>query len=106
MFLSIAGAGMALADAAAAFFDDTVVREIRLSFDDPNWYNTLFQGHSRDAADPYFPCRFQYGSTVIDKIGCRFKGNSSFQRNGIKKPFKLDFNEYDDNANFLGLKKL
>jgi hypothetical protein len=39
-------------------------------------------------------------------IGCRFKGNSSFRRNGIKKPFKLDFNEYDDNAAFLGLKKL
>lgn len=94
-----------LTDPAAAFFDDTAVREIRIYFDDTNWYNTLLNGHNT-TADPYFPCRFQYGTTVISKIGCRFKGNSSFRRNGIKKPFKLDFNEYDDNTNFLGLKKL
>jgi uncharacterized protein (TIGR03437 family) len=92
-------------DAASAFFNDKLVREIRLTFDDPNWYNTLLQGHNT-TADPYYPCRFQSGSTVLGKIGCRFKGNSSFRRNGIKKPFKLDFNEFDDNANFLGLKKL
>jgi len=94
------------ADQAAAFFDDTVVREIRLYFDDPNWYSTLFQAHSSNPEDPYFPARFQYGETVIDKIGARFKGNASFRRGGIKKSFKLDFNEYDEDGKFLGLKKL
>lgn len=94
------------ADQAAAFFDDSSVREIRLYFDNPNWYNTLFQSHNSDPADPYFPARFQYGSTVIPQIGARFKGNSSFRRNGVKKPFKLDFNRFDDNATFFGLKKL
>jgi uncharacterized protein (TIGR03437 family) len=94
------------ADQAAAFFDDSAVREIRLYFDNPNWYNTLFQSHNSDPADPYFPARFQYGSTVIPQIGARFKGNSSFRRNGVKKPFKLDFNRFDGNATFFGLKKL
>lgn len=94
------------ADQAAAFFDDTAVREIRLYFDDSNWYNTLFQAHSSNPEDPYFPARFQYGDTVIDKIGARFKGNASFRRGGIKKSFKLDFNLYDENGKFLGLKKL
>jgi uncharacterized protein (TIGR03437 family) len=94
-----------LTDAASAFFDDRSVREIRIYFEDPNWYNVLLQGHN-SAADPYFPCRFQYGATVINRIGCRFKGNSSSRRNGLKKPFKLDFNVYDDAATFLGLKKL
>lgn len=95
-----------LQDPAAAFFDDSQVREIRLYFDDPNWYTTLQRAHQSDPADPYFPCRFSSSGVTIDKIGCRFKGNSSFNRNGIKKPFKLDFNEYDDNAAFFGLKKL
>lgn len=95
-----------LTDPAAAFFDDSEVREIRIAFDDPNWYNTLFQSHNTNPEDPYFPCRFQSGNTSLDRIGCRFKGGSSFRRNGIKKPFKLDFNEYDDDVNFLGLKKL
>jgi spore coat protein CotH len=94
------------ADQAAAFFDDSEVREIRLYFDSTGWYNTLFQSHQRDPNDPYFPARFRFGATTIEKIGARFKGNSSFQRNGVKKPFKLDFNEYDSNATFMGLKKL
>jgi spore coat protein CotH len=94
-----------LTDQAAAFFDDSQVREIRIYFDNPNWYNTLLRAH-QTAEDPYFPCRFQSGDVQIDQIGCRFKGNSSAQRNGIKKPFKLDFNRYDDDARFMGLKKL
>ncbi|MBI4910141.1 MAG: CotH kinase family protein [Acidobacteria bacterium] len=94
-----------LRDTAAVFFDDSAVREIRLYFDDTDWYNTLLRAH-QTAEDPYFPCRFRSGDISLEKIGCRFKGNSSAQRNGIKKPFKLDFNEYDDDANFLGLKKL
>lgn len=94
------------ADQAAAFFDDTAVREIRLYFDDTNWYNTLFQSHSSNPEDPYFPARFQYGDTVIEKIGARFKGNASFRRGGVKKSFKLDFNVYDENGKFLGMKKL
>lgn len=94
------------ADRASTFFDDSEVREIRLYFDDPNWYDTLYQAHDNDPEDPYFPARFQYGDTVLPKIGARFKGHASFRRNGVKKPFKLDFNEYDDDANFLGLKKL
>ncbi len=95
-----------LTDRAAPFFNDTEVREIRLYFDDPAWYNTLLRAHQSDPADPYFPCRFRSGDVTLDRIGCRFKGNSSAQRNGIKKPFKLDFNEYVDDANFFGLKKL
>jgi hypothetical protein len=99
-------APLLLADQAASFFDDSSVKEIRITFSDPNWYNTLYQSHDRNPEDPYFPARFQYGDTVIPVIGARFKGNSSFRRNGVKKPFKLDFNWHDSNATFLGLKKL
>lgn len=112
MIRSILAAGLLLAgavqaaDSADTFFDDSAVREIRLYFDDANWYNTLYQSHATNRDDPYFPARFQWGTVTLPRIGIRFKGNSSFQRNGIKKAFKLDFNEYDDNATFLGLKKL
>ncbi|MFN0107417.1 MAG: CotH kinase family protein [Blastocatellia bacterium] len=97
-----------LNDKAAAFFDDTTVKEIRIYFDDPNWYNTLVQAHQNQnqTGDPFFPCRFKYGSIELPKVGVRFKGNSSFRRNGIKRPFKFDFNEYDTTINFLGLHKL
>ncbi|WP_321476700.1 CotH kinase family protein [uncultured Paludibaculum sp.] len=95
------------ADQAASFFDASQVREIRIYFDDPNWYNTLYQAHASNSEDPYFPARFQYGDTVLSSIGVRFKGNASFRRSSsVKKSFKLDFNEYDSEAKFLGLKKL
>jgi len=93
-------------DTAATFFDDTKIHEIRIYFDDANWYSTLYNSHRSDPDDPYFPARFIGDGVEIAKIGARFKGNSSFQRNGVKKPFKLDFNEYEDSATFLGLKKL
>lgn len=97
-----------LTDKAAAFFDDSAVRELRIYFDNPNWYNTMVQNHQNQAqtGDPYIPCRFKYGNLDFPKVGVRFKGNSSFRRNGIKRPFKFDFNEYDPTLSFFGLSKL
>jgi hypothetical protein len=50
--------------------------------------------------------RFKYGDIVLDQIGVRFKGNSSFRVSSVKKSFKLDFNTYQSHLDFLGLKKL
>lgn len=105
--LVLLGAGALFADKADSFFDGSAVREIRLTFDDANWYQTLYQAHSSNSEDPYFPARFQCGDVVIEKIGARFKGNASFRRSSsVKKSFKLDFKAYDGTAKFLGLKKL
>jgi spore coat protein CotH len=95
----------ARADKADAFFDDTKVQELRLYFDFANWYSTLYQGHS-STSDPYYPARMTWGSVTVSNIGARFKGNSSFRREGVKKPFKLDFNYYNSATTFVGLKKL
>jgi spore coat protein CotH len=92
-------------DDAASFFDDSEVKEIHIYFSNPNWYNTLYQAHNT-ADDPYFPATLSYGDTTVDNIGVRFKGNSSFRISSIKKSFKLDFNEFNDETRFLGLKKL
>jgi hypothetical protein len=108
-------------DEADEFFDDSYVHEIRLYFDEPNWYNTLYNAHDKDPNDPYFPARFVSHGIVIDSVGVRFKGLASFGgssvapiggNQGMKKPFRIDFNKYDeDNENgeettFFGLKKL
>ena len=94
------------ADQAATFFDDTKVREVHLTFADASWYQTLYDAHANDATDPYFPAKFESEGIVLEKVGVRFKGNSSFRVNGVKKSFKIDFNEYSDDLTFLGLKKL
>ncbi|MCH6258425.1 CotH kinase family protein [Puniceicoccaceae bacterium K14] len=97
------------ADEADAFFDDSFVHEIRLTFDDDNWYSTLYNSHANDPDDPYFPAAFVGDGVEIGTIGVRFKGNSSFNINSIKKSIKLDFDEYDEeneDLTFFGLKKL
>ncbi|TWU48095.1 CotH kinase family protein [Rubripirellula reticaptiva] len=92
-------------DEAAVFFDDTYVHEVYITFEDDDWYDTLFTSHDTDAADPYFEADFVADGIALDNVGVRFKGNSSFDGSGVKKSIKIDFNEFVDST-FLGLKKL
>lgn len=98
-----------LADEADIFFDDSYVHEIRIFFDDSDWYNQLYQSHANNIEDPYFPARFEYNDIILDSIGVRFKGNSSFNIQSKKKSIKLDFDKFhEDNQDykFFGLSKL
>lgn len=98
-----------LSDDAAAFFDDSYVHEIHITFADEDWFDVLVESHTNDADDPYFEASFVGDGIEMGSIGVRFKGNSSFDGTGVKKSFKLDFNEYeqdDEDLSFLGLTKL
>lgn len=79
------------------------------------------QPATRPAGDPdrlppnSFGLQYLYvhGGVRIDgqrlaNVGVRFKGNSSYLHGsqGLKHPFKLDFNRYVDSQHFLGLTKL
>lgn len=80
------------------FFDDSAVREIHLTFSDPNWFTTLQNSHANDPTDPAFPASFESSGINIAQVGVRMKGNSSFFFGGIdhpKKSFKIDFDYYD-----------
>ncbi|MDA8745803.1 CotH kinase family protein [Rubripirellula amarantea] len=92
-------------DEAAAFFDDTYVHEVYITFDDADWYDTLYTSHATDVEDPYFLADFVADGVALDSVGVRFKGNSSFEGTGVKKSIKIDFNEFED-LTFMGLKKL
>ncbi|MBI2839996.1 MAG: CotH kinase family protein [Acidobacteria bacterium] len=108
LMLSLLTPHMGAADEAAAFFDDPGVHEIRLTFADEGWYGKLYDSHANDSDDPYFPASFAGEGVAIPQIGVRFKGNSSFMGAGtsVKRPFKLDFDAYDDDARFFGIAKL
>lgn len=43
---------------------------------------------------------------VFDSCGVQFKGNSSYNAPGNKKPFKINFNEYKSGQKFDGLKTI
>jgi len=100
------GSRPAHADEADVFFDDSFVHEIRITFSDADWYNLLYDSHANDPEDPYFSAAVECDGVALDPVGVRFKGNSSFSIPGVKKSFKIDFNEFDDDTTFVGLKKL
>ncbi|HPR62778.1 MAG TPA: CotH kinase family protein [Thermoanaerobaculia bacterium] len=107
--LSVLGNPVQVQDEASAFFDDSFVHEIRITFDNPDWYQVLYASHANDPEDPYFPARLSCDGVTLDPVGVRFKGNSSFGIPGVKKSIKIDFDEYDednDELAFFGLKKL
>ncbi len=96
-------------DEASAFFDDSYVHELNITFDNADWYSVLYNSHANDADDPYFEADFECDGIVMESVGVRFKGSSSFNIPGVKKSLKIDFDEYDednDELAFLGLKKL
>ena len=103
-----------LSDNSDTFFDDSYVHEIYITFDSADfgtkgWYDTLYDSHANDADDPYFPAEFSADGVTLTNVGVRFKGNSSFNASGVKKSFKIDFDEYDEDNDalvFFDLKKL
>ncbi len=110
MFL-IAGFTMpnAAVDSSAIIFDDTKIHEYHLHFYSDNWQDSL--EYYKDNGEQYIPARFVYvngnDSIILDSVGVRYKGNSSYSLSGntSKKPFKFKFDEYRS-QNFFGVGKL
>lgn len=100
---------MAPGDQAAALFDEPAIHEISLEFVEADWYDVLYDAHGND--DFYLPCTFSWTEAdgdvqVLEQVGARFKGNSSFNNSGTRKSMKIDFNEFVDGQEFLALRKL
>jgi spore coat protein CotH len=84
--------------AADAFYDDSVVHEIRLDINAKDWQS--LKDHFRD--NTYYPADFRWRDQVVRNIGIRSRGVAS--RSGTKPSLRLDFNRYTEGQHFLGLK--
>ncbi len=82
-------------------YNGTTLDEYELEFSAANWQalqNTPFE---------YVSGTLKYKDETYYNVGIRYKGNSSyFAMPGVKKSFKVHFNEYEPNQRFHGLKKL
>ena len=89
---------------AHPLWDTDQVHEVRLTFTDPNWYNTLranFEG--KDDPD-YMEVDVEIGDRQFGRAGIRFKGNSSYNSYpGQKKSFKVKFDKYVKTTTFDGI---
>jgi hypothetical protein len=93
-------------DSSAIIFDDTRVHNYHLHFYISNWTDSL--AYYQDHGEQYLPAQLTYEGQVLDSIGVRYKGNSSYNgsRRTPKKPFKFKFDKYKKSQTLFGIKEL
>lgn len=93
--LVCASALLAQLPVAHPLFDYDAVHDIYLFFDAPNWYEQL-RANFEGIDDPiYMEATFVWNEITMERVGVRFKGNSSYRTYpGTKKSFKIKTNEF------------
>jgi spore coat protein CotH len=84
---------------AQDLYDDTRVREMRVVFAQPNWRDLLTQNVK---AELDIPATLTIDGVTLDSVGVRYKGNSSFNIPGDKKPFNITTDTYRSGQQYLG----
>ncbi len=90
--------GTPSASSADAFFDDSVLQEIRFTINSKDW-QTLKDNY---LSNEYYPCDFEWRGQKVRNVGIRSRGTGS--RSGIKPGLRVDFDRYTSGQRFLGLK--
>ena len=101
------------AQSGKSLLNDSVLHEIRVEINIPDWFETLesdFKGNlNKPESYPeiYRMCNVTIDGEKLDSVGFREKGNYSNSINNAskKKPFKLSFDEFKDQK-YNGLKKI
>ena len=83
---------------ADAFFDDSVLQEIRLTINSKDW-QTLKDNY---LSNEYYPCDFVWRDQTVRNVGIRSRGTGS--RSGVKPGLRVDFDRYTSGQRFVGLK--
>ena len=92
---------------AHPLFDGDAVHDIYLFFDSPNWYEQLRVNFEGVADPPYAEATFVWNDIVMERVGVRLKGNSSYRTYpGQKKSFKIKTNEFVKGRRIQGIDTL
>lgn len=87
-------------------FQEGVVSEINIQIDEANWKELL----ENPLTEEYYRADVTINGELMGNTAIRTKGNTSLtsvaNSDSDRYSFKLDFDYYDDNGNYYGLKKL
>lgn len=103
-------------------FNQSKVQKLEFIFTKENWDDMQTDLSSKvstggppgqfDNENPdYFPCTVKYNDLEWEKVGIRYKGNSSLRARSGKLPFRLKFDKFEDeypeiyNQRFYGFKE-
>ena len=111
LFITFFTTNSIFAQKGKALFDNTVLHEIHLSFAEDTFWDTLttyyWANRGFSGSDIVsIPAAMSIDGVSLDAVGVRLRGKSTFTHStALKKPFKIDINEYDTLQTFDGLKK-
>lgn len=94
-----------------SIFDPSYVHELHFFFFQDNYFeemDSLWDVHHEASGIniPYTRAFLQIDGQWLDTVGVRIKGLSSYYRaNDLKKPFKVDLNEFVEGNEYDGMKK-
>lgn len=95
------------APAAAApgdqLFAGRQVHAVAITFEQPAFWDSLTAFYAA-GKEQYLPATVVVNGVAYANVGVRFKGNSSYLHPYDKKPFRLAFDEFDDDQRLDGLK--
>jgi spore coat protein CotH len=103
LFTLLRGTGAqtpAATDPSDAFFDDTVVHDIRLTINGRD----LTSLHVNYLSNEYYPVNFVWRDKALQGVGIRSRGTGS--RSGVKPGLRIDFDRWASDQKFLGLKSV
>jgi len=98
-----------LYDEDGGLFDPTVVRELHVNFENDDYHNILTEGFF-NTPSMRIPASVTFNGAILDSVGVRYKGNSTFclptQQNNVKVPYNLDFNYWISGQNLMDYNKV
>lgn len=91
---------------AAHIFQEDTVNEINIEIDEADWQDML----DNPLEEEYHKANVTINGETVGNVAIRTKGNTSLtsvaNSDSDRYSFKLDFDYYDNNGNYYGLKKL
>lgn len=91
---------------AEHIFQDDTVNEINIEIDEADWQDML----ENPLEEEYHKANVTINGETVGNVAIRTKGNNSLtsvaSSDSDRYSFKIDFDYYDDNGNYYGLKKL
>lgn len=91
--------------AAEGFYQLDSIREVRLSFEQPNYWALMTANY---ASETNIPASLTYEGSTFENVGVRFRGNTSYTQigNSQKKSFGIEMDFIVDNQVVAGYKNL
>ena len=85
-----------------SIFNSQQIHTVKLYFSQTHWWDSLVAYYPLDEK---MLASMEFDGVWYDSVGAQFKGNSSYNNGSLKKPFKVDMNEYVSGQDLDGLKK-